>query len=125
MKTTRVRALGQDRSWLAAILEIADPSLAVETVFCRDDIDCFAKALPVIEGMLLLLDVTGRSDAGALVRALRAAGWCYVVAVTAAPSAADAREVLKAGAWDYWPQSYDDERIRQDLLECVRWMENK
>jgi hypothetical protein len=69
---------------------------------------------------LLLLDASDQPEVAATVRQLRDKGWKYVIVVAADPSGGESVTVLRGGlGFDYWNKTYDEEKIRAQLLKCL------
>ena len=120
-----VYALGRDPYWLTALRK-ATHRTAVELkgLACEGEIQqCIVKLPKADPEALILVDASGQTSIEAAVRALRAAGWRYVVVVAADPSAREAAAVLRGSlGYDYWEKSYDETSMLARIRKCLREM---
>jgi hypothetical protein len=116
-----VYAVSRDDHWIRAVGEACQQLSLVTTSLLGISEDELGTLGARGRVTLVLIDTWGRSDIVGLVRSLQERGWRYAVAVTAAPTAREARALLKVwGAYDYWCKTYSTEAIRVDLIRLAR-----
>jgi hypothetical protein len=115
--TMRIIAFGQDEYWLSAIQRAAagwtgEP----ETVKCPGSLlKCISRLPKPDIKSVVLVDASGQGRMEKIVTALVSLGWEYVIVVAANFNANDAAGVLREKGHDYWPKTYDEEVIRNQV----------
>ncbi len=118
----QVAAVGSDVYWLRAV------QTALSTDVDRPEIinslgnlqQCIANLQELNAKTILLVDISGSSEAESVIAAVRAKGWKYVIAVAADPSAKQATSVLRRNlGYDYWKKTYNEHEIKNMVTTCI------